>query len=73
MINNPHCCFRAKTQYYFILNYRGVGKEVCVCVCVCVLLGGGVLGGGGNVLNKWNQGKLLKYLNMWGHSLMIIK
>ena len=27
MIKSLFCCFCTKTQYFFILNYRGVGQE----------------------------------------------
>ena len=36
MIKDLQCCLCNKTQYSFILNYRGVVEEVCVCVCVCL-------------------------------------
>ena len=45
-----YCCFCAKTQYSFILDYRGVREG-----------GKGVKGVGINGF----RGKLLKYLNMW--------
>ena len=51
MIKNSCNLSNEKTQYSFILNYRGVGEEV--------------LGKGSKrSLNKWNLGKLLKYLKM---------
>ena len=45
MNNNRYCCFYTKTQYYFIINYRGVGEEVF-----------GDEGG----LSKWNQAGVIE-------------
>ena len=52
-------------MYYFTLDYRGVGEEVCVCVCVCE---------GEKGLNKWNHGKNIEIFYhegdvVFGHSL----
>ena len=44
MIKDLYCCFCTKTQYYFILNYRGVEE--------------GVTEGGLKCINKWIQGKV---------------
>ena len=53
-----------KTQYSFILNYKGVGEEVWKEQCK-------------KGLNKWNQGKIIEILMwvilFWWLSLITIK
>ena len=58
-------------MYYFTLDYRGVGEEVCVCVCVCVCA---CVCEGEKGLNKWNHGKNIEIFYhegdvVFGHSL----
>ena len=47
---NLYCSFCTETQDSFIIDYGGVGEEVCECF--------GVWGERG--LNKWNQAAIIK-------------
>ena len=50
MIKNLHCCFCIKTQYFFILDYKGIEKEMGV--------GGWRIGERG--LSNYNQRKIIE-------------